>query len=110
MEKKIYGFYDQELNVGDKIVFVAKSYGSAYMCEAIIHSIEIQKQKNRWSKELDAEELVVKVERLETNRSAYKRVGGYDDYYDRRNWIEVPLPDKHYIKRIYNWASAVTIK
>jgi len=90
--KDVTGHFGQELNVGDKIAMVAKSYGSSYMLVANIHSIEEQ-PGNRWNK------FIVKV--------TYPR--------QVRTWdrvLHVYRDDgvKNRISRVYNWRSAITLE
>lgn len=86
--KKIYGLYGQELNVGDKIVFCAKSYGSSYMRAGAISSI-------------DTSEGFVRVKITYPNQ---RKV------FDRALMKYVKCGDvKYRTSRIYNWRSSVTL-
>jgi hypothetical protein len=86
--KKIYGLYGQELNVGDKIVFCAKSYGSCYMRAGAISSIDTSKGFIRVKITYPFTEMI------------------FDEIlkkYVKSDYI------KYRTSRIYNWRSSVTL-
>lgn len=86
--KKIYGLYGQELNVGDKIVFCAKSYGSCYMRAGTISSIDTSKGFTRVK-------ITYPRKRMIFDRDLTENVK--DDNFEYRT------------SRIYNWRSSVTL-
>lgn len=100
-EKVIRGYFEQELHVGDVIAFVSKSCGMSGMNICRIHSIEFldrtRKIRNWETQEVIYEpyfEPIVKISKIDLN---YRKWNG-------------EIIEKRYIKRIYNWDSAITLK
>lgn len=85
----ITGLYGQELKVGDKIVFCAKSYGSSYMRAGVITKIETA-----------ARQILHKV---------YITYDKRDLEWDSLLRKHIPQPVKSRTSRIYNWRSAITL-
>ena len=89
MVTKITGFLGQQLNVGDEVILMLRS-GTHYLAQAKIHSIDLSGRRP-----------VVKVIR-KANRVRWKYIDG--------KWTKVDLGEVEYIKRIYSWDTAITIK
>jgi len=111
-EKRIFGFFGQELNEGDVIAFVATS-GNSYMRICKIVSIEfIPKITRRWLYPNKGKpylgdpenyfEVIIKVQVRDCNAKKWhydpKTNKGYHETYDHV-----------YTKRIYNFQSAITL-
>lgn len=90
--KPITGYFNQELKVGDRIAWVAKSCGSIFMADGIIHSIE--EGTDYWGRpKAKVKVLRENVESMKWNR-------------ETRNWETI---QRTYVKRIFNWETAITL-